>query len=120
MKEDVDIQEKKRDEVWEKLKKEFEKHEFDSSQYIDYVMVGCRGGMRVEARLERLFHVDKGHYIEAIVSVLGWWAKSRVVIQGGEIDVCVNHPGRAGYYYRTLMRGLIAAYKDELETAWGL
>jgi hypothetical protein len=120
MKEDVDIQEKKRDEVWEKLKKEFEKHEFDSSQYIDYVMVGCRGGMRVEARLERLFHVDKGHYIEAIVSVLGWWAKSRVVIQGGEIDVCVNYPERVTHYYRALMSGLLAAYKDELEEAWGL
>lgn len=47
MKEDIDIQEKKRDEVWERLKKEFEKHEFDSSRYIDYVMVGCKGGMRV-------------------------------------------------------------------------
>ena len=46
MKEDIDIREKKRDEVWERLKKEFEKHEFDSSRYIDYVMVGCKGGMR--------------------------------------------------------------------------
>lgn len=120
MKEDIDIQEKKRDEVWERLKKEFEKHEFDSSRYIDYVMVGCKGGMRVGVRLERLFHVDKGHYIEAKASVLGWWSKSKMVIQGNKIDDCVSHPERVGYYYRELMNGLIAAYKEELKEAWGL
>lgn len=120
MKEDIDIQEKKRDEVWEKLKEEFEKNGFDSSQYINYVVVGCKGGMRVEARLERLFHVDKGPYIKATVSVLGWWAKSKIVIQGSKIDDYVKYPGGVSYYYRELMNGLIAAYKEELKEAWGL
>ena len=64
--------------------------------------------------------MDKGHYIEAKASVLGWWSKSKMVIQGNKIDDCVSHPERVGYYYRELMNGLIAAYKEELKEAWGL